>query len=327
MWTGVLSVVAVCVVLMVVLACVRKKPVLNTSMPPGAALGVIAGAVVVAGAMLYWLVVCPPGRPPLDEGVTESGEGMGGMGMGGGGGGGWGQPSPARDLSQLVRKMAELQKQNTDTFPESQQAALLPMLRELRDQEKLPEEKAVAADAAIQALLAEEQKEALGAVELPRRRRGGGGRGPGGPGGRAGKETAGGPQPPSQEPTPSPTAEASSSPDTPAQQSEATQPARAPEGMGRRAAFRERLLQIPAVKEAYDTRASEDPAFAEDTEAQRDFFRSIMREISPFQRGSTKEAVELLIAAFGGENPGATPDTASPSQPVPGAAPATAETD
>jgi len=189
--------------------------------------------------------------------------------MRGGGPSGWGQPSPSRDLSQLVRKLAALHQQDAAAFSETQRAALLPILAELRDGEKLTDDDAQARDAEIQALLTESQQEALAGIELPRRRRGGQGeRGGGGPA----PAPSGGNQT-SQQPT-----------------------------VDRRQAFRDRILQIPAVKTAYDAKLAQDPTLADDPEKQREFFRGVMREISPFQRGSSKEAVETLIAAFQGKN-------------------------
>jgi len=64
--------------------------------------------------------------------------------------------------------------------------------------------------------------------------------------------------------------------------------------------FRERLLTIPYVKQQYDASVAADSTFTRDQTKQREFFRSMMRELSPFQQGQGKEALAGLIAALQG---------------------------
>lgn len=64
-----------------------------------------------------------------------------------------------------------------------------------------------------------------------------------------------------------------------------------------RQAMRERMLANPVVKRAYDAKLAEDPELATDEDKQSQFFRGIYRELSPFVRESSKEALEKLLAA------------------------------
>ena len=67
--------------------------------------------------------------------------------------------------------------------------------------------------------------------------------------------------------------------------------------------MRERLFAIPAVKKAYDAKLAEDPSLANDNDKQRDFFRSVSRELNPFLlRPEAKTALDDLIGSLAGED-------------------------
>ena len=54
------------------------------------------------------------------------------------------------------------------------------------------------------------------------------------------------------------------------------------------------------VKQQYDAKAAEDGTFAQDQDRQREFFRAVMRELSPFQQGPGKDALDGLIKTLQG---------------------------
>lgn len=124
----------------------------------------------------------PPGPgmpPPPGMGMGGPGMGMGGPGMGGGGG-----PSGKRDLTTFIGKVELLSRPNVQLqLDAEQQAKLAAELEGLEKAEKMTDDDAEKRLEAFEALLTPEQKDALDAVALPRRGRGGPpGGGPGGAG-------------------------------------------------------------------------------------------------------------------------------------------------
>jgi len=111
---------------------------------------------------------------------------MGGGGMGGG------QPSAATALPRLVRNLSILEKVQNKGLSAQQSQVILPVLKEVKSADKLPEKDAADRMKTIEAVLTEPQKQALD--ELQPRGGGGGGRGGGGgmmggggPGGMVGR--------------------------------------------------------------------------------------------------------------------------------------------
>jgi len=102
----------------------------------------------------------------------------GGMVMGGPGGG----PPPGMALVRTVRNLATVQKVQNQGLTPQQAKALLPVLKALRDAEKVPQTDAEARTAEIEKLLTDGQKDALAALQPFRGGRGGG---PAGGGSRA----------------------------------------------------------------------------------------------------------------------------------------------
>lgn len=188
----------------------------------------------------------------------------------GGGMGGPREPSPKRDLGRFVRQLTLFQEKGTETLDAKQVATVLPILTSMQAVEKMSEDEGKAQLDALRAILTEAQLAAVDAIELPRRQGGMGG--PGGPG-------MGAPAGP-----PPGTGGAPEGPPPP----------------DRAQAFRERLLAIPYVKQQYDAKVAEDTSFAQDQDKQRDFFRALMRELSPFQQGQGREALASLIKALEG---------------------------
>ena len=107
-----------------------------------------------------------------------------------GGMGGPPEPSPKRDLSNVVRKLALLTGDVGIALSEEQAASLTSCLADVEKAETMSDDDAQAKHDEILALLDEDQKSRLEAVGLPGRRPGGpggmGGPGPGGPGGMPG---------------------------------------------------------------------------------------------------------------------------------------------
>ena len=62
------------------------------------------------------------------------------------------------------------------------------------------------------------------------------------------------------------------------------------------------------MKQQYDAKVAADSTFAQDQAKEREFFRTVMGEVSPFQQGSSKDALAGLIKGIqdGGSQP-ATP--------------------
>ena len=61
--------------------------------------------------------------------------------------------------------------------------------------------------------------------------------------------------------------------------------------------WRDRMLSIPAVRKAYEARLAESPSLVTDRDEQREFFRGVFREFSPFQlRAEARDALDGLIA-------------------------------
>ncbi|HET6879594.1 MAG TPA: hypothetical protein VFI31_05555 [Pirellulales bacterium] len=122
------------------------------------------------------------------------GGGMGGGGMGGGGigggmgsGGGGGGPRGKRNLTTLVGKLDVASKGIVFQLDQEQSAKLAALLAQLDQPEKMTQDEAQERCDALEALLTDEQKEALAIFELPRAARGGaGGAGGGGASGPAG---------------------------------------------------------------------------------------------------------------------------------------------
>ena len=273
--TVIICVVAICAVGLTLFFSLRKERGPKGELSPGAAAAVIVVTVLASATVLYAIVFRKP-APPADAGANglagEMGGGMGmagGMGMGGGMGGGR-PPSARRDLSRLVRQMAELQKTDNALLSAEQAKQLIPVLASLQKAEKMTDDEAQIQIEAIRGLLTEEQTQSLEKVELPQRGRGGGPRG--GP-------AAGAAAPAGGEAATEQTREA------------------------RMAAWRERMLEIPSVKTAYDAKLAEDPELATSTDKQRAFFREIRGELSPFRLGSSQEALTALLKAL--QTPGA----------------------
>lgn len=156
--------------------------------PDGAQLDAISAGMPAPG----------PGAPAPGMGMGGGGMGMGmggggmgggpgmgggGMGMGMGGPGMGGGPSGKRDLTAFVGKVELLSRPNIQlTLDAEQQAKLAAELQALEKAETMTDEDAQKRLETLQALFTPEQNDALEAVALPRRGRGGGA-GPGGPGG------------------------------------------------------------------------------------------------------------------------------------------------
>jgi len=286
---------AVAVVLLVLLALLRGKAVAAKPLS-GKQAAVIVGLVVLVAAGVDGFLLVRQSRAaktaggPPGGGMGMMGGGMGGPGggMGGPGGGMGGQrePSPKRDLSRFVRKLALFQAQGQGALEPSQVVAILPALTAMQGAERMTEDEGGAQLEALRAILTEAQRAAVDAIELPRPQGGMGGPGMGGPG--AGGVSGGGPA------APGPGAAAEGPPATPSPD--------------RGQAFRERLLTVPYVKQQYDAKVAEDGTLATDQEKQREFFRGVMRELSPFQQGSGKESLDGLVKALQGA--GVTPPRA-----------------
>ncbi|HUT90833.1 MAG TPA: hypothetical protein VMY37_15115 [Thermoguttaceae bacterium] len=114
---------------------------------------------------------------------------MGGPGMGGPGGGGGRPPRPKRDLTTLVRKIDLLTGDVGLIVSDEQVGSLLGCLADVETAETMSDDDAQAKHDEILAVLDEDQKSRLDAIDLPRRRPGGGG--PGGPGGPGGGGSGG----------------------------------------------------------------------------------------------------------------------------------------
>jgi hypothetical protein len=231
------------------------------------AVAILVLAVLVAGGIMYRVYTAPV--PMAEDGGTgEMGMESGMMGSGGGPGGMQRPPSAHRELGAFVAKLSMWSQQEGNEFTAEQKAKLVPALTALAKAEAMSTEEAESNQAALAALLTEEQRTAVEAIELPRRGRGG----PRPPEGEA--AAAGG-----QAPPPPPAG-----------------------GMGGggsgdwRAAMRARMLEVPYVKDLYDKAAAADPEFATSEEKQSEFFRGLRDTLSPFLRGRSQEALQTLIA-------------------------------
>lgn len=125
--------------------------------------------------------------PSSNSGVASTpgaamGGGKGGGGRGGGFGGGGGQAAAGSALPRLVRNLATIEKVQQKGLSEEQAKKLLPILQEIQSAEKLPEKESEAKNAAVEAILSEDQKQALQELQ-PQRPGGGMGGGMGGMGG------------------------------------------------------------------------------------------------------------------------------------------------
>lgn len=125
------------------------------------------------------------------------GPGMAKMGGGGGGGGGGGaqQPTGTRLLPGLVRNIATIEKVQNKGLTLAQSQTVLPILKEIQSADKLTDKDCDEKIAKINAILTEDQKQALKDL-TPQRGGGGGGRGGGGApgmGGGMGAPGSGGP--------------------------------------------------------------------------------------------------------------------------------------
>jgi len=259
------------------------KSVMKQKVSNKVAGGVIVLTVLITLGILYWKVIYIPKSPAFegDQGMME---------MAGPGGGMARQPSPRRNLRNLVRKLAVLYKQDPSAISAEQSTALLPLLVALQEPEKMTEEDAEKSQATLEKCLTEAQMETLAGIELPRRSWGGS---------RAGSTPGAG----AEAQAPAATEEATAAaPQAPPSTEEAT--AAAPQTASRedrRSAWRKELLENPAVKQAYDEKLAADPALADDQELQRAFFRSVMRELNPFHQGTAKEALDELLTALQGK--------------------------
>jgi hypothetical protein len=86
-------------------------------------------------------------------------------------------------------------------------------------------------------------------------------------------------------------------------------------------AWRDRMLAVPSVKQQYEAKLTEDPSLATDEGKRRQFFRDVMRELSPFLQPSSKEALAGLILALQGGKPAAAPEAEATPQPAPAPTP------
>ncbi len=298
MLNSVIVSVGIAVVLVVVLLLLRGKAAATKPLRGSHVAGVVVAVVLLAAAADY-LIVMRQGRPTAGAGNAPEGDmgpgmgtmggGPGGMGGGTGGGGGMGggmggqrEPSPKRDLGRFVRKLALFQEQDKDALDAQQVATLLPLLTAMQGAVTMTEDEGKAQLEAARAVLTEAQLAAVDAIELPRPQGGMGGPGMGGGMGAP----AGAP---------------------PAAPGEGGVPGGG--GADRAQAFRERMLAIPYVKQQYDAKVAEDPTLAQDEEKRREFFRATMRELSPFQQGSGKDALAGLIQRLQG---GTGPASAAP---------------
>ncbi len=119
-------------------------------------------------------------------GASQSSSATSPGGMPGGGMGG-GQQSSGASLSRTVRGLAMLEKAQNKGLTAEQTQRLLPIAQDIQAADKLPEAEAAAKLAAVEAVLTEDQKQALQTLQPAR---GGGGRPAGG--GMAGGGMAGG---------------------------------------------------------------------------------------------------------------------------------------
>jgi len=188
-----------------------------------------------------------------DTGMDEMSEG-GPAGMGGGRGGGGGRSSwrerfqQTIELAALVRKLPLMDKQEGVGLSKEQAASLAPLFQSLATDEKLTQDQAKAKIEATKKVLTPPQLEALGKIELPRRRfgrrRGGTSRGgAGGPPGEVHPPTAPTTEPtdgkPAEPPPPAPAGEARPAPtgadaSRPAARPGEARPERGGPGSGRR---------------------------------------------------------------------------------------------
>src|SRR5579871_5571457 len=106
----------------------------------------------------------------------------GGRGGGGGGTGGGQQPSPGMTLARLVRNLATVEEVQNKGLTPQQAQTIVPILKSLQSADKLADKDAEAKTTAINAALAEPQKQALEVLQPPGGRGGGGARGGGPPG-------------------------------------------------------------------------------------------------------------------------------------------------
>jgi hypothetical protein len=145
----------------------------------------------VGGYLFHSSVAASAGAPaPPSRGMSASPPPGGGGGRGGAGQGG-GQPSSGATLSRTVRGLAMLENVQHKGLTAEQTQKMLPIAQEIQAAEKLPEKEAAAKLAAVEAVLTEEQKQAIQEMQPARGGRGGGGGGggmgggmPGGGGGR-----------------------------------------------------------------------------------------------------------------------------------------------
>lgn len=136
------------------------------------------------------------GGMPGGMGGGMPGGGMGGGmpgGMGGGmAGGGANAPRSRRDLTTLVGKLEVLSRGLTLKLDDGQTAKIAVTLTALDQDDEMTEDAAKEHLDALEAILTEENKTTLGAIDLPRRAPAGRG-GAGGPGGGPGGPGGGGP--------------------------------------------------------------------------------------------------------------------------------------
>jgi hypothetical protein len=154
--------------------------------------GIIFGAV---GGYMGRPIISPEPSASTQQQGGGGGRGGGPPGMGGGGGGG-GQPAPGTQVARLVRNLATIEKIQGVGLTPQQKQGLAPILKSLKDTEKLPDKDAQAKLDAIEKSLTADQKEALDSLNPGR----GGGSGRGGAGGGGGGGMGGGGRPDPEKP-------------------------------------------------------------------------------------------------------------------------------
>lgn len=161
----------------------------SNALPAWISSGVIGIALGAGAAVLVMQSVKPPTKSTGSASPPAMAGGGAPMGMGGGGGGGGGGANGKRALTTLVGKLELLSRKNLKLhvdLSDEQAKTIAAKLEEFDKSETMTADEAQASLDSLEALLTEDQKDAVNAIGLPFGGGGRGGRGGGGGGAPAG---------------------------------------------------------------------------------------------------------------------------------------------